>query len=65
MINKRRLIESIIYPPLMIGLAVGFLYGCSWVYDNHPIPGAILLSLCVWAGWAAMLYEEKTYHGGS
>ncbi len=65
MINKRRLIESIIYPPLVIGFVIGVLFGGSWVYDNHPIPGAIVLGLCVWGGWAAMLYEEKTYHGGS
>lgn len=66
MMNTRRLIESIIYPPLIIGLALGFLYGGIWVYDYHPIPGAIVLGLIMWAGWAVMLYEEKTsYRGGS
>jgi len=63
--DKRRLIESIIYPPLVIGLAVALIFGGAWVYENHPIPGAIVLGLLVWGGWAAALYEEKTYYGGS
>lgn len=65
MINKRRLLHSIIYPPLIMGIGLGILFGGIWVYDNHPMAGAIALGLLVWAGWAAAFYEEWTYHGGS
>ncbi len=62
---NRKLLNAIIYPPLLVGVTVGLLWGGSWLFDNHPALLATIVVIIVWGGWSIIIYEESCRNGGS